>query len=115
MNKPMHKKFNLPFCKVCVKRLCDKIKYSHLALDLIGKSSQLTLAIEVTSPTALPKTDIREQFAEHFNRFQGKLSKFNEVFVKLGSDPTGLDEMEEGGLVSVSGVVSTITDYKRKL
>ena len=54
--------------------------------------------MEVTSPTTLPKTDIREQFAEHFNRSQDKLSKFNEVFLKLGSDPTGLDEMEEGGL-----------------
>lgn len=73
--------------------------------------------MEVTSPTALPKTDIREQFAEHFNRSQDKLSKFNEVFVKLGSDPTGLDVMEEGGLVTVfSGVVSNYfeDDYKRK-
>lgn len=73
--------------------------------------------MEVTSPTTLPKTDIREQFAEHFNRSQDKLSKFNEVFVKLGSDPTGLDEMEEGGRVSVfSGVVSNYfaDNYKRK-
>ena len=49
-------------------------------------------------PTALSKTDIREQFAEHFNWSQDKLSKFNEVFEKIGSNPTGLDQMVDDGL-----------------
>lgn len=53
--------------------------------------------MEVTSPTALSKTDIREQFAEHFNRSQDKLSKFNDVFAKLGSNLIGLDQMVDGG------------------
>ena len=50
---------------------------------------------------ALSKSDIRKQFAEHFNRSQDKLSKFNEDFVKFGSDPIGLDWMENSGLLSV--------------
>ena len=80
---------------------------TKLNLDLNCKSSKVNLALEVTSPIALSESDIRKQFAEHFNRSRDKLSKFNEDFVTLGSNPIGPDWMHvDSGLLSVfSGVV----------